>query len=341
MTAATQETKRSDEWQQRGPYARYRDEWDGATERQRQGESGGTERLARALGWFSLGLGLAEVVAPRAMARMIGVNDTDSTRNALIGLGLREIASGVGILTQPQAAGWLWTWVGGDVMDLALLGTELRSDTADRNRVAMATAAVLGVTVLDVIAGRRLSEQSDGGARNGAGATKRRGVHVTRSITVNRSPEEIYTFWRNFENLPRFMDHLESVRVLGERRSHWKAKAPAGTSVEWDAEILDDVPSQLISWRSTENADVPNAGSVHFVPAPGGRGTEVHVELQYNPPGGAVGAAVAKLFGEEPGQQIGGDLRRFKQVIETGEVVHSDASIHRGMHPARPPADQM
>jgi uncharacterized membrane protein len=339
MTAATQEMKRSDEWQQRGPYARYQGNWDEATERRKQEESGGAERLARALGWFSLGLGLAEVVAPRAMARMIGANDTDSARNALIALGLREIASGVGILTQPRAAGWLWARVGGDMMDLALLGTELRSDTSDRNRVAMATAAVLGVTVLDVVAGQRLSEQSDG-ARNG-GATKSRGVHVTRTITVNRSPEEIYTFWRNFENLPRFMDHLESVQVLGERTSHWKAKAPAGTSVEWDAEIIDDVPSQLISWRSTENADVPNAGSVHFVPAPGGRGTEVHVELQYNPPGGAVGAAIAKLFGEEPGQQISGDLRRFKQVIETGEVVHSDASIHRGMHPARPPADQM
>ena len=160
-------------------------------------------------------------------------------------------------------------------------------------------------------------------------------------MTINRSPEEIYHFWRDFQNLPRFMDHLESVDVLDERRSHWRAKAPAGKTVEWDAEIIEDRPNELIAWRSLENADVPNTGSVRFVPAPGGRGTEVHVELKYDPPGGAVGVAIAKLFGEEPNQQVATDLRRFKQVMETGEVVQSDASIHRGPHPARPPADQM
>jgi uncharacterized membrane protein len=116
-----------------------------------------------------------------------------------------------------------------------------------------------------------------------------------------------------------------------------KAKAPAGTSVEWEAETLEDRTNELISWRSLPDAGVPNSGTVRFMEAPGGRGTEVHVELRYQPPGGKIGALVAKLFGEEPQQQVKGDLRRFKQVMETGEIVHSDASIHTGPHPAQPP----
>jgi uncharacterized membrane protein len=120
-------------------------------------------------------------------------------------------------------------------------------------------------------------------------------------------------------------------------RSHWRAKGPAGTGVEWDADITVDRPGETLAWQSREGADVPNSGSVTFSRAPGGRGTEIRVELRYHPPAGRFGAAIAKLFGEEPSQQIEGDLRRLKQVLETGEVVHSDASIHRGMHPARPP----
>jgi uncharacterized membrane protein len=135
------------------------------------------------------------------------------------------------------------------------------------------------------------------------------------------------------------MAHLESVQVLDDRRSHWKAKAPAGTTVEWDAETIEDRPNELIAWRSLPDATVPNSGTVRFKDAPGDRGTEVLVQLSYQPPGGKVGALIAKLFGEEPKQQVKGDLRRFKQVMETGEIVHSDASIHRGPHPAYPPKD--
>jgi hypothetical protein len=135
------------------------------------------------------------------------------------------------------------------------------------------------------------------------------------------------------------MDHLESVRVTGDRQSHWVAKAPAGHTVEWDAETVEERTDELIAWRSLPGASVPNSGQVRFEPAVGGRGTEVHVELRYDPPGGKLGALVAKLFGEEPGQQVAGDLLRLKQVLETGEVLHSDASIHRGMHPAQPPEE--
>ncbi len=149
-----------------------------------------------------------------------------------------------------------------------------------------------------------------------------RGIKVEKSVTINKSPAELYTFWRNFENLPRFMDHLESVKNTGAegKRSHWVAKAPAGTTVEWDAEVINDKPNELIAWRSLENADVDNAGSVRFKEAAAGRGTEVKVSLEYDPPGGVVGATIAKLFGEEPSQQIEEDLRRLKRVMETGEI---------------------
>jgi uncharacterized membrane protein len=125
----------------------------------------------------------------------------------------------------------------------------------------------------------------------------------------------VYQFWRNFENLPRFMDHLESVTVLDENRSHWVAKAPAGTRVEWDAVIHNEIQNELIAWRSLPKADVNNAGSVHFNSA-GDGATEVRVVLSYQPPAGKLGAVVAKLLGEEPSTQVDDDLRRFKQVME-------------------------
>ena len=147
------------------------------------------------------------------------------------------------------------------------------------------------------------------------------GIHVEESFTITKSPWELYDYWRNFENLPRIMSHLESVNVIDEKRSHWVAKAPAiaGGKVEWDAEIINDEPNALIAWRSLENADVDNAGSVRFVPAPGERGTEVKVVIDYIPPAGRLGKWVAKLFGEAPDQQIQEDLRKFKRVMETGE----------------------
>jgi uncharacterized membrane protein len=308
----------------------------------RQAEN--AERHSRGLGWFSIALGLAEIASPGGIARLIGVPDEEETRDTLFAVGLREIASGLGILARPQSAGWLWARVGGDVMDLALLGSALRSDRSDQSRVAAATAAVVGVTALDYMVGQELSRSGNGsskGHRMGQGqravrAQKSGRVQVTKAITINRPVNEIYGFWRNFQNLPRFMDHLESVQVLDDRRSRWKAKAPAGTTVEWEAEINEDRPDQLISWRSLPDATVTNAGAVRFSPAPGNRGTEIIVDMRYDPPGGIIGAAFAKLFGEEPNQQVEDDLRRFKQVIETGEIVRSDASIHKGPHPARP-----
>jgi uncharacterized membrane protein len=154
------------------------------------------------------------------------------------------------------------------------------------------------------------------------------GVRVERAVTINKPREEVYRFWRNLENLPRFMKHLESVRLIDGRRSHWVAKGPAGRTAEWDAEIINEIENELIGWRSLEGAQVDNAGSVHFKSAANGRGTEVRVLLQYNPPGGAVGAALAKMWGEEPGQQIDEDLRRLKQILEAGALPTTEGQPH-------------
>ncbi len=146
-------------------------------------------------------------------------------------------------------------------------------------------------------------------------------VHVTKSVTINKSPAELYQFWHNFENLPQFMNHLESVTVTSDKRSHWKAKAPLGYSVEWDAETTSDRENERIGWQSLEGSDIPNSGVVEFKPT-STRGTEVKVTLTYEPPAGKLGSYVAKLFGEAPSQQIAEDLRRFKRLMEAGMIIN-------------------
>ena len=290
------------------------------------------ERLANGLGWFSIGLGLAELAAPDRVAQLIGVDDTRTSRAVLRFFGAREVAAGVGILTQRRPTTWVWARVAGDALDLAALGTALKLASGQRGRTGGAIAAVAGVAALDVVSGVWLERA----ARAQRGVSGARGIRVRRSITVNRPVAEVYAFWRNFENLPRFMQHLEDVEVTGARSSHWRAAAPAGLSVEWDAEITQDDPNSVIAWQSVGKADVANAGTVRFRPAPGNRGTEVHVALRYDPPGGVVTAALAKLFREEPNQQVYDDLRAFKQVLETGEVIRSDASLRSGPRAAQP-----
>jgi uncharacterized membrane protein len=147
-----------------------------------------------------------------------------------------------------------------------------------------------------------------------------RGVNVEEVVTINAPADQLFRFWRNFEQLPRFMDHLLSVNEIDRRLSHWVAKAPGRQTVEWDAEIINEIPGELIGWRTLEGSDIVSAGSVHFKQALGSRGTEVRVRLQYDPPAGKIGATVAWLFGHEPSQVIREDLRRFKQLMETGEI---------------------
>lgn len=165
-----------------------------------------------------------------------------------------------------------------------------------------------------------------------------RTVTVKTSVTIRREPQEVYRFWRDFSNLPRFMRHLESVTVSPAGHSRWTARGPAGAKLEWEADIVTDRPGDRISWRSAEDAKIVNHGAVLFRPASRGRGTEVHLTVGFDPPGGAVAAKLLRLFDAVPEQQLKNDLRRLKQILETGEVTRSDASIHRRMHSARPPA---
>ena len=147
---------------------------------------------------------------------------------------------------------------------------------------------------------------------------------VSVSLVIDRAPEDLYRYWREFSNFPSFMKHVISVKATDERHSHWAVTGPLGTTVEWDAEITEDRPNEMIAWRSVEGSDVDHSGQIRFEQAPGGRGTMVTVEMQYGPPGGTVGSAIAAWFGEDPHQSIKMDLRRFKQVMETGEVITTE-----------------
>ena len=148
------------------------------------------------------------------------------------------------------------------------------------------------------------------------------GILVERTVTINRPKEELFQMWRDFENLPRFMQHLESVTVdeTDSERSHWVAKGPLGKNIEWDSEVIEESENELLVWKSLPGSLVESMGRVEFKEASSGRGTIVHISMRYNPPAGSMGAAFAKLFGEEPGLQIQEDLRHFKQIMETGEI---------------------
>lgn len=269
--------------------------------------------LSRSLGWFSLALGTVQVLAPDRVARLIGVEPTSGAEALMRAIGTQELLLGVGILRRPPR-GWLWSRVAGDVSHLAMLAAAMRSDDGQRDRTAKATAVVATIGAVDLIASLR------------AGGDSGRAVRSVSSLTVNRSPDEVYRRWRRLEDLPAFSSHVTSVEVRDARRSHWVATAPGGTTVAWDAEIVADVPDRRIAWRSLPGADVPNEGAVRFAPAPGDRGTEVTLELRYDVPGGRAGRAIARILGEHPEQAAKDDLRRFKQVVETGQVVRSDGS---------------
>ncbi|MBD1859608.1 MULTISPECIES: SRPBCC family protein [Leptolyngbya] len=216
--------------------------------------------------------------------------------------------------TQPQSLTDTEKWasiVGGSAM--VLFGLQQRSLRGVLTAIAGGSLAYHGAT-----AEKSLTDKvSDAVGIN-------QSLKVEKTVTIRKSAEELYNYWHNFENLPTFMKHVKSVTVTNGTRSHWIANAPLGQSVEWDADIIKDEPNHLIAWASAENAEVNNSGFVRFSPAPGDRGTEVKVVLEYDIPGGRVSAAIAKLFGEEPEQQIGDELRRFKQLMEAGEIATTE-----------------
>ena len=152
-------------------------------------------------------------------------------------------------------------------------------------------------------------------------------IYVRKAVSIDKSPEELYRFWHNFEELPRFMRHLQSVRS-GGGRLEWVSRGPLGKQFQWNAEIVEDRENELISWRSLPDSEIENQGSVRFQQAPEGRGTEMRVELMYRPPAGKLGVVFARLFGEEPEQQVREDLRRFKELMEAGEIATTDGQPH-------------
>ena len=293
-----------------------------------------------------MGLGALELLAPAQVARLIGVTDTARNRLALRALGARELAAGTGLLVPRRPGRWLWSRVAGDVIDLALLGGVLASNGRTRAaRTTGALAVVAGVTAVDLWASLRRQGPDEGDSaalvRSAAPSSAvDSSVPVRAVITIGRPASEIYKLWRDFENLPRFMSHVRSVEVRDDLRSRWHASVTGREDLAWDAVVTEDRPDQLIAWRSVHSGTIDHGGEVRFVSAPGGRGTEVHLRMNVLPPAGALGKAVGKLIHRLPEQVIAADLKRLKQLLETGEIVKSDASIHRGPHPARPRGDQ-
>jgi uncharacterized membrane protein len=276
--------------------------------------------LLMTLGWFSIGLGVAQLVAPRTLGTMAGIKGRTKLMRAI---GTREIMSGIGILNRAGHPGWLWSRVAGDAMDLMLLSVAARkASRGQRQRMACATAAVAAMTALDVLASVRQSR---------AMHEAQLSLILEKSISVNRAPDAVYQFWRNIDNFPRFMRRLDSVSLIGGNRSHWCARGPFGRRVEWDVEMTIDDPGKMLAWRSLDAAGY--AGSVRFESASGGHATIVHVDIDYRSRAGGFGAIVARLLRRVPESQVEDDLRRAKQLLESGEIptIDGQSSGRRSM----------
>jgi uncharacterized membrane protein len=295
-----------------------------ADRNQRQGSERGLPRaIGRAaigLGLFGIGLGLAELFAPRRFNRLIGVDgDSPRARNLTRALGLRELANSLVLLACRRPAPWLWARVAGDIIDLALLANATRARRAHVGRIVGAIGAVVGATMADAYVASRSSGRS----------RARVAGPVRRAITVASTPDTAYRFWRDLANLLKFMERLESLEVLPSGRSRWRVRGPKGPSLSWEAEIVEDRAGDIIRWQSVEGSDLTNRGAVRFRPAPGGQGTEIAVELEYVPPAGELGRLASVLSNEALEVQLERDLRRLKQLLEVGEIVQSDARIRR------------
>jgi uncharacterized membrane protein len=339
--------------------------------------------LTRGLGWASAGLGVPLLLAHGWSARVIGVGDAPRNRAAAAVVRVRELAAAAGLLLSESPVWLWARVAGDvmdlGMLSRALINQQRQQQMADgrlrqlrpvadwlgrqwtaghpsgerrparpgqllrwlgqpgtpefrrgQQRTLAALVAVTGILGLDLYAAVTRSR-------------RKTELELTAATTVASTTQEAYDLWRRLEILPSFMAHLDDVHTTGEGTSHWRASAPFGMTVEWDAEITDDVPGERIAWRSVNGATAGNEGEVRFLPAPGGRGSEVHVRMRYSMPAGPLGAPVARYFGEEPHQQLDDDLRRFKQVVETGEVVRSEgapggkrARREFPQHPARP-----
>ena len=276
-------------------------------------------RLARALGWFSVGLGLTELLAARNLDTAL---NTGNRLNVFRLFGLRELINGIGILVQPKpSAPWLWARVAGDVLDLGTLGEAMQRKRTDKDNVLAALVAVAGVTVLDVICASQLS-RSDSSAP-ASEAPSDGAPHAERSLTVGAPAAEVRQLWQDGESLAKIMGHFAEVRVTGDNHAHWTAHGPLGKSLEWDTQMTPNPEVDGdggLRWRSLPGAKVPSEMTLRLIPAPGGRGTEMHLSLRFEPPGGALGKGLAKLLGAAPAILAMKALARAKNLVEAGEI---------------------
>lgn len=284
-------------------------------------------RYSDAIGLLGLGLGMFGLLAPGRVARLLGAKDCAGTRRMIALASLGQVTAGVGALTQRRLGPWLWTRVASDTLDLAMITHATHLGALPLRRAVLAGTGFAGVALLVA----RTSLQTAKLAPN----VSARSFSLNVAITIQRTPHEVYHAWRDLQSFPRFMSHVESVQLEGGS-VRFRARLPAGVPLEWEVKLTDDIAGSRISWESTPESALRNHGTVTFVPAPGNRGTEMRVSLHYEPPAGALGQAFMKLSGALPREQIRADLRRFKQILETGSVMHSDASVHAGPHPARP-----
>jgi uncharacterized membrane protein len=281
-----------------------------------------TVALVKGLGAASLTLGMSEILAPGKIAALAGVDETKQSRTIIRALGMRECGHAAALLAGPDKL--VWTRVAGDVLDVAFLAAGVgRRGPGRRQRGIVTAAALTAIGGADLYAALRTTR---GDSARHAGAQRHRTLRA--AVNVLRSPEEVYGFWRNLENLPDFMYHLQSVSPGQNGHSHWVANSPVGHSVQWDAQIVEDLPGKRIAWQSFPGSGIENSGCVDFTPDHSGKGTEVRVSMAYHMPGGALGKVAATLLGESPEQQVNDDLRRFKQIMETGQVLRSDGSPH-------------
>ena len=272
------------------------------------------ERMGDALGWLSVGLGLMALLAPRMTGRATGLGEHTAL---LRGVGARELMSGAGLLTQRNRTPWLWSRVAGDAMDLALIGPALRKDNPGRGR-AFGTLIVVGaIAAMDFSVSLRQTRKERGGHYAASGGHE---AFLEHSLVVSKTSLECYSYWRDAANLPRFMRMVRSVTAVDDCRTHWVVGGPGGTTLEWNSELVVDRPGERLSWHSVEGSSVIHAGTVRFEAAPGGLGTIVRVLIHYRPPLGRASVGIAKLLGRDPNAEVREDLRRFKQVIETGEI---------------------
>jgi uncharacterized membrane protein len=278
---------------------------------------GAQERFAQSLGFFSIGLGLSEIAATRSLSNLIGISDDHP--QLLRAMGMREIVNGVGILSDPREPRWVWSRVAGDVIDLTLLALAFASPRSRRGRLLAATAAVAGVSVLDVLCGRILSSSNGYRKVSRRWLSGGRGIRIQKSVSINRAAEELYRYCRDFSHLPRFIAGTESVTEIGNGQLRWRTRGPSGKPVESLFELVEDRANELISWRAAEPEVSPRGGSIRFIERPGGRGTIVRVEMLHRASRGRTDSWI-DMMRDRPAFHLAEGLRRFKALMETGEI---------------------